>query len=308
MDKRLKYLNALHCFESAARHQSYSAAAEELFVSQAAISQQMRTLETGLNVKLFVRHGRQMLLTQNGESLYAACRKGFEQIVHGLNRIQLEDIPGDLTVTSTHAFATSWVMPRLYKFSAMHPDINVNIYGSNHLEDLQKKHLDIAIRFGPLNRLNAGGKLTCEPFGEDLVFPVCSPELQRRMALKHPRDLLNCRLVSLAHERDITWEKWFDAAKVTEYQMSKHSTTVTSGDMALSAALSGHGVTLAAGALFSPYIMTGQLIFPFKVQHPETLHRYLAYDAQSPKIKRIQLFNAWLQSEIKMSDELLTQI
>ncbi|WP_448550232.1 LysR substrate-binding domain-containing protein [Thalassotalea fusca] len=308
MDKRLKYLNALHCFESAARHQSYSAAAEELFVSQAAISQQMRTLENALDIKLFVRHGRQMLLTQHGETLFNACRQGFEHIVQGLNRIQLEGIPGDLTVTSTHAFATSWIMPRLYKFSAQYPDINVNILGSNQVEDLKKKHLDLAIRFGPIERLNAGGTLVCEPFGEDYVYPVCSPELKQRMTLSHPRDLLNCRLVSLANERDITWEKWFEVAGVTECRKNKLSSMVTSGDMALSAALSGHGVTLAAGVLFSPYIMTGQLIFPFKIQHPETLRRYLAYDPQSPRIQRIQLFNQWLQEEMLQSDQLLTQI
>ena len=101
MDKRLNHLNALRTFESAARHQSYSKAAEELFVSQAAVSQQMRQLEQGLQAKLFLRVGRTMQLTQSGEKLFHATSQAFTTLIQGLNSIQCEGIAGDLTVTST---------------------------------------------------------------------------------------------------------------------------------------------------------------------------------------------------------------
>ena len=147
MDNRLKHLNALHSFEVAARHQSYSRAAEELFVSQAAISQQMRHLEQVLSTKLFVRNGRNMILTQSGKQLFTACQKGFNTIIDGLNSIQCEGIPGELTITSTQAFCSMWIMPRLYKFSQLHSEISIKIMGSNQVEDLSKKHIDVAIRF-----------------------------------------------------------------------------------------------------------------------------------------------------------------
>ncbi|GEA12138.1 LysR family transcriptional regulator [Alteromonas sp. KUL49] len=116
MDKRLRWLNNLLCFEVAARHQSYSRAAQELFVSQAAVSQQMRQLEKNLGVSLFRRKARKMELTPQGHTLLQACQKGFSEVVHGLNQVQEEPIEGDLTVSSTQAFCALWLVPRLYEF------------------------------------------------------------------------------------------------------------------------------------------------------------------------------------------------
>ncbi|NQZ07239.1 MAG: LysR family transcriptional regulator, partial [Algicola sp.] len=142
MDKRLKYLNALRCFESAARHQSYSKAADEQFVSQAAVSQQMRQLEEALGTKLFVRKGRQMRLTQSGSTLYQTTHKVFNALLKTFNDIQCEEVAGSLTVTSTQSFSSLWLMPRLYKFSIKHPDIKIRVIASNGFEDLQAGHID----------------------------------------------------------------------------------------------------------------------------------------------------------------------
>ncbi|MFB1000275.1 MAG: LysR family transcriptional regulator, partial [Colwellia sp.] len=121
MDQRLKYLNALRTFESAARHKSYTIAAKELFVSQAAVSQQVRQLEQVLSVKLFIRSGRKMLLTESGDSLFASTHQALSLLVKGLNSIQNEDVAGDLTITSTQAFCSLWLMPRLFRFSQLYP-------------------------------------------------------------------------------------------------------------------------------------------------------------------------------------------
>lgn len=302
MDQRLKYLNALRSFESAARHKSYSQAAEELFVSQAAVSQQMRQLEQALSVKLFVRTGRKMLLTQSGETLYDSTHKALNLLIKGLNSIQHEDVPGDLTITSTQAFCSLWLMPRLYKFSQQYPDVNIRILGSSHKEDLQKKHIDLAIRFGIDKRLPDNDNLVMEEFGEDFVYPVCSPKLLQHMWLKSPKDLLDCTLVSLANERLVTWETWFEHAGVKGFEHVSKKTEVTSSDMALSAVLSGHGVTLAASAMFSQYIPTKQLVVPFKIKHPVIWKRYLAYDPNSAKRKRIQVFIDWVREEMASSE------
>jgi len=302
MDQRLKYLNALRTFESAARHKSYSQAAEELFVSQAAVSQQMRQLEQGLAVKLFVRSGRKMLLTNSGEILYESTNLALNLLIKGLNSIQNEEVAGDLTITSTHAFCSLWLMPRLYKFSRQHPDINVRILGSNQKEDLQKKHIDLGIRFDVSNRIEDSEHLVMEDFGEDVVYPVCSPKLLQHMWLKSPKDLLDCTLVSLANERLVTWETWFEHAGVEGFQKLTKKTEVTSSDMALNAVLSGHGVTLAASAMFSQYIPTKQLVVPFKIKHPIIWKRYLVYDANSAKRKRIQVFIDWVRTEMASSE------
>lgn len=303
MDKRLKQLNALYTFESAARHQSYSKAAQELFISQAAVSQQMRQLEVSLNEKLFLRRGRNMSLTLSGEKLYHACKKGFSAIIDGLNSIQCEGISGDLTITSTQAFCSLWLMPRLYKFSQLHPDINIRVLGSNDVFDLQKKHIDIAIRFGTENSVTKPVDLEFEDFGQDYVYPVCSPQLMEQCRFNEPKDLLQCRLISLSNERLVTWQSWFKHVGVEGFASHDVKTEVTSSDMALSAVLCGHGVALAASAMFLPYIKSGQLMIPFKIQHPIVWDRFLVYPKISGRAERIQIFVQWMQKEMAQSTD-----
>ena len=141
-----------------------------------------------------------------------------------------------------------------------------------------------------------------EDFGEDVVYPVCSPNLLKHMWLKSPKDLLDCTLVSLANERLVTWKSWFEHAGVEGYEHVTKKTEVTSSDMALSAVLSGHGVTLAASAMFSQYIPTKQLVVPFKIKHPMIWKRYFAYDPNSVKRKRIQVFIDWVRTEMASSE------
>ncbi len=302
MDRRLKHLNALRSFECAARHQSYSKAAEELFVSQAAISQQMRQLEQVLAIKLFTRSGRNMLLTQSGEKLYHACRSGFSEIIQGLNGIQCQGIAGDLTITSTQAFCSLWLMPRLHKFSLLHPEINIKILGSNQIEDLEKKHIDLAIRFSVSQLDNCNGQLVIENFGSDYAYPVIAPQLMENCQIKQPEDLLKCRLVSLANENVATWKSWFEHVGVEGFDQHSLKTEVTSSDMALSAVVAGHGVVLAASTMAAPYLQSKQLIIPFKIKHPREWQRYLAYPANSAKKARIQVFCQWLKNEMIQSE------
>jgi len=299
MDKRLNHLNALRTFESAARHQSYSKAAEELFVSQAAVSQQMRQLEQGLEAKLFLRVGRNMQLTQSGEKLYHSTNQAFSTLIQGLNSIQCEGISGDLTVTSTQAFCTLWLMPRLYRFAQIHPEVNIKILASNQIEDLAKKHIDLAIRFGREEAKFDYGSLTHIDFGKDHAYPVCSPNLLSHARLDRPEDLLKCSLVSLANEVHTTWKTWFESAGVTGYENHRQKTEVTSSDMALSAVLSGHGVAMVASAMSAQYLDSKQLIIPFHIKHPSEWRRYLVFDPNSAKLKRIHVFTDWLQQEMR---------
>lgn len=303
MDKRLKYLNALRTFESAARHQSYSKAAEELFVSQAAVSQQIRQLEQVLETKLFLRIGRTMQLTQNGEKLNQSTHQAFTTLIQGLNSIQSEPIAGNLTVTSTQAFCTLWLMPRLYRFSQLHPDVNIKIFASSQIEDLAKNHIDLAIRFGSKDHKMNNENLTSIDFGEDQVYPVCSQNLLNHVEINTPKDLLKCGLVSLANENKITWQSWFEHVGVSGFEKHNQKAEVTSSDMAISAVLSGHGVALVAMAMSAQYIENKQLVVPFYIKHPSEWRRYLVFDSDSAKLKRITVFTDWLQQEMQLAQK-----
>jgi len=299
MDKRLKQLNSLRSFESAARHTSYSKAASELFITQAAVSQQMRQLETSLGTKLFTRQGKQMHLTQNGEKLYQASNQAFDILIKGLNSIQCEEVSGSLTITSTPAFVSLWLMPRLYKFSLKHSEINIKAVSSNCFQDLRQNHIDLAIRFKVVKEAdNHQDGLIQEFVGEDHVYPACSPKLAQEMSFEEPKDLLKCWLVHLENQGEISWETWFDTAGVAGYKQHKKWIEVTSSDLAISAVLSGHGFTLASQAVFSQYVDTGQLVIPFDIKHPISFKRYFVYDETSARKDRLNIFIAWLKEEM----------
>lgn len=300
MDKRLKQLNNLRSFESAARHKSYSKAATELFITQAAVSQQMRQLETSLGTKLFIRQGKQMHLTQNGDKLFQASNQAFDILIKGLNSIQCEEVAGSLTITSTSAFVSLWLMPRLYKFSLKHPEINIKVVSSNYVQDLRQNHIDLAIRFKLIKEEdNHQDGLIQEFIGEDHVYPACSPKLAKEMNFKEPKDLLKCWLVHLENQGDVSWETWFDTAGVVGYKQHKKMIEVTSGDLSISAVLSGHGFALASQAVFSQYVDTGQLVVPFDIKHPVSFKRYFVYDSTSARKARLHIFITWLKEEMQ---------
>ena len=220
------------CFEVAGRNESYSKAAEELHISQAAVSQQMRQLEANLGISLFRRQGRKMLLTAPGRTLLASCKNGFSEIINGLNQVQEEPIEGSLTISSTQAFCALWLMPNLFAFFNLFPDINVNIQASNRIENLHDGNIDVAIRFSTSTTSLLDDTLVVEKFAEDGVIPACSPEFQSKMQLKTVKDLLNARLLSLACEEKANWENYFENDKIDLSNTVLNKTTVSSSDLA----------------------------------------------------------------------------
>ncbi|MCJ8319143.1 MAG: LysR substrate-binding domain-containing protein [Colwellia sp.] len=298
MDNRLRHLNNLRTFESAARHQSYSKAATEMFLSQAAVSQQMRQLEISIGSKLFIRRGRKMELTQSGVKLHKATQQAFDILLNGFNDIQREGVDGSLTITSTPSFSSMWLMPRLHKFSKKHPEIKISVASSNHFEDLKQSHIDLAIRFGTSSEKASSKGLKCDCFGEDDVYPVCSPQLAQDISFDSPQDILKSWLVTLEPSGPFNWQAWFKHAGVKNYQAHKQWTEVASTDIALSAVLSGHGFTLAAEFLFLQYLEKGELIIPLDIKHPLSVKKYLVYDDNSAKKIRLDIFMAWLKEEM----------
>jgi len=296
--KSLKNINLLHTFECAARHNSYSRAAVELGISQAAISQQMRLLENNLATKMFIRKGKSMLLSQQGEVLLAGSQAAFKTIQKTLDDITNNEIAGSLTISSTQAFTTLWLMPKLGKFSAQYPNINIRVQSSAQFEDLEEQHIDLAIRFGPHVKEHTNDELICEYFGEDAVYPVCSAKLAEEISLKHPKDLLNTWLVTLEQPGCYDWFSWFKHCNTDGYQHHQQWTKVHSTDMALNAVLSGHGITLAASYLCNDQLEAGLLVKPINIAHPNVVKRYFVFDKSSSKLARLQVFTRWLKQEM----------
>ena len=300
MKNILKNINVLHSFECAARHNSYSKAAVELCISQAAVSQQMRQLEENLGSQLFLRKGKKMLLTQKGKALFEASQQAFTLLNKSLSKIKDEGVSGSLTITSTQAFTSLWLMPKLNKFSALYPDIKIRVMSSPNFDDLKQQHIDLAIRFGTQVKENTDNTYTCEYFGEDYVYPMCSEKLAKTMNFQEPDDLLQAWLVSLESPGPYDWPSWFEHTGIKAYQQHQQWTHVHSTDMALNAVLNGHGFTLAARYLCTQLLESGQLLIPVKIPHPLTVKRYLIFDANSAKIARLVVFTDWLKTEMAL--------
>jgi LysR family glycine cleavage system transcriptional activator len=299
MDKILRNINIIRSFECAARHNSYSKAAAELCISQAAVSQQMRQLETAIGSQLFMRKGKQMLLTQKGKTLFEGAQQAFGILRKSINEIKDEGIAGMLTITSTQAFTALWLMPKLNKFSTLYPDIKIRVMSSPHFDDIKQQHIDLAIRFGTDIKENPDTGLVCEYFGEDPVYPVCSAELAKTMNFQSPADLLQTWLVSLENPGPYDWPSWFEHAGIKGIKQHQQWTQVHSTDMALNAVISGHGFTLAARYLCIQQLESGQLVMPVKISHPNVVKRYLVFDPESSKIARLTVFMNWLKTEMQ---------
>ena len=298
MLKKIKNINLLRSFECAARHESYGLAAAELCISQAAVSQQMRQLESELGCQLFLRTGRKMLLTQSGKTLLDATVKAFSILELGVNTINDEGVAGSLTITSTQAFTALWLMPRLHKFSEQHPNIKIKVSSSSGFVDLKQQHIDLAIRFGVQVEQHTSEGYVCEYFGEDPAFPICSAQLAQNLKLQQPQDLLNAWLIKLEQPNPYEWQPWFEQAGVKGYTEHQQWTQVNSTDMALNAVLNGHGVTLAARYLCSEHLASGQLVVPINQPHPNVIKRYLVFDSNSSKRARLKVFCDWLKAEM----------
>lgn len=298
MDKRLRWLNNLACFEVAARHQSYSKAAEEMHISQAAVSQQMRHLERNLNVRLFRRQTRKMILTESGQTLFSACQKGFAELISGLNQVEEAPLEGELTVSSTQAFCALWLVPNLFAFFSQHPDININVQGSNRIEDLHESQVDVAIRFSTSSSQLKDDGLVVEKIDENAVYPVCSAAFLAQNNLATAHDFRTVRLFSLAYENKVDWESWFEHAGVDVPSGGLTKTEVTSSDLALSAVLAGHGMMLASDIMVGEYVKTGQLVIPLNLPHPIKWKSHLVYSRNNPKQQRIAAFCEWVKEKL----------
>jgi len=293
MSSRLPPLNALRAFDAAARHLSFTRAAEELHVTQAAVSHQIRALEEHLDVALFTRKTRALELTSDGERYHPGVRAAFERLVRATEELRHTDSRGRLAVSVMPSFAARWLVPRMGRFQAAHPEIDLFIAPSREIVDFDREPVDVAIRY--TNR--AFPTLSTERLMSDEMYPVCAPSLVDAQGgeLK-PDDL---RTMTLLHdEGSIDWETWLREQRISGIDASRGPVFIDSS-MLIQAAIDGLGVALARRVLVADEINAGRLVRPFLAGLPN--HQKFAYYFVCPErtadMPKIEAFRSWLLTE-----------
>ncbi|MCL6416669.1 transcriptional regulator GcvA [Aestuariirhabdus sp. Z084] len=291
MHQRLPSLNGFRIFEAAARHLSFTKAAKELFVSQAAVSQQVRQLEEQLGYPLFRRLNRRLLLTDEGQRLLPFASDAMLSLQKGVEAVALEQRQRPLNISVLPSLAYRWLIPRLLRFSSLHPDQEVRISASLSLAEFDNNDIDMAIRFG---RGNYPG-LHSELLMEDEAFPVCAPSLIEEQQLKQPADLLNHRLLHDMGPGDLNWERWFQQAGV-EYHPSQPGYTLGDSSLVVEAVLAGQGIALSRATLVETELASGRLVRPFELTLSSNYSYYLVMPREKRDLERVQLFCQWLHA------------
>lgn len=291
MKRSLPPLNGLRAFEAAARHMSFTDAAEELSVTQAAISHQVRGLEQRLGLKLFVRRNRSLLLSEAGQAYLPAVRSAFDQLNEATEKLLQKDKGGYLTVTTTASFAMKWLVPRLGGFQRANNEIDVRISTGTGLVDFSREDVDIGIRYGRGQWPN----LMAERLVAEDVMPVCAPSLLKGPnGLKKPADLKRFTLLHIGNFPD-DWQVWLTAAGVKGVDASRG----VSFDFALAAyqaAMDGLGVALGRNPLVEPDLKAGRLVVPFEFKRSSDFAYYLVYPPEAIRRRKIKAFRDWVVS------------
>jgi LysR family glycine cleavage system transcriptional activator len=289
MKRSLPPLNGLRAFEAAARHMSFTDAAGELSVTQAAISHQVRGLEQRLGLKLFVRRNRSLLLSEAGQAYLPAVRAAFDQLNEATEKLLHKDRGGHLTVTTTASFAMKWLVPRLGGFQRANPEVDVRISTGTGLIDFSREDVDIGIRYG---RGQWPGLVAERLVAED-VMPVCSPAFMKGpQALKKPSDLSKVTLLHIGSFPD-DWQVWLTAAGVKGVDASR-GVTFDFPLAAYQAAMDGLGVALGRQPLVAPDLKAGRLVMPFDYKLASDFAYYLVYPVDAIRRRKIKAFRDWL--------------
>ncbi|MDX3929830.1 MAG: LysR family transcriptional regulator [Shinella sp.] len=250
-------LNALRAFEASARHLSFTRAAIELCVTQAAVSHQVKLLEERLNVTLFKRLPRGLMITAEGEALLPVLSDSFDRMADMLERFQGGHLRDVLTIGAVGTFAVGWLLPRLGDFRDRHPFIDVRLSTNNNRVDIAAEGLDFAIRFGN----GAWHSTEAERLFEAPLSPLCVPEIAGR--LKRPEDLAKETL--LRSYRTDEWPGWFEAAGITSPAPVMKGIVFDSSLAMMEAAMQGAGVALSPPLMFSRQLSSGMIHQPFEI-------------------------------------------
>ena len=296
MRRPLPPLNSLRAFEATARHLSFSKAAAELHVTPAALSHQVRGLEELLGLKLFHRRARSIELTEAARLIYPGIRTGFESIREAVERLDRGKQDRLLVVSSTPGLTAKWLVPRLYKFLSLHPDIETRITASVAYANFTTDDIDVGIR------LSSGvhPDLHVEKLSDEWLLPLCSPRLlEGERPLRSPQDLARFPLIQVDLPGVVpTWADWFGMAGIEGIDSSR-GLRLNVADHALDAASEGVGVVLGYKMVASRDIISGRLVVPFGPEIPVPGRSYYFACAKGDEERApIKAFRDWVFAEI----------
>ena len=298
MTRPLPPLNALRAFEAAGRHLSFTKAAAELNVTPAAVGHQVKALEELLGVPLFRRLTRALRLTDAGQAALPTLSQGFDKLAQGVEQMRAHCESGVLTISVSPSFGAMWLVPRLEHFRIRHPDIEIRIDGTDRRVDLARDDADVALRYGP------GGYdgVRVDWLFSQVNTPVCSPALlSGEHPLRQPDDLRHHTLLHVEwKDAEASWRMWLLAAGLHDIDPTR-GPRFTMENMAVQAALDGHGVALIGDILVADDLAAGRLVRPFdpSLSTPLTFSYYLLSakdDAEQPKVAA---FRNWLLEEAR---------
>ncbi len=292
----LPALDLLVGFEAAARHLSFTKAGEELYLTQSAVSRQIKELEDQLGLMLFQRRHRALALTEAGHQFYAAAAQALSTMRAATDRLRARSGRKALSVTTTHSFAALWLIPRLAGFTRDHPGVDVRITAETKVQDLERDGLDLALRHGPAS---LAGPNAVRLFGEK-VFPVCSPKLLKKKPLETPADLRHHVLLQYddpdGRHPWLHWKTWLEVERIADLKPA--GTLSFSGyEQIIPAAVAGHGVALGRSPLVKDLLGAGDLVAPFKSMADPARAYFAIVSRNAAARPEVTAFLNWLKAE-----------
>jgi len=306
MRRPLPPLNSLRAFEATARHLSFSKAAQELHVTPAALSHQIRGLEEQLQLKLFHRRARAIELTEAARTIYPGIRTGFDAIREAVDRLDRGKQDRMLVVSSTPGLTAKWLVPRLYKFLALHPEIETRITASVAYANFATDDIDVGIR------LSSGvhPDLYVEKLSDEWLLPLCSPRLlEGEYPLTSAQDLKRFTLIQVDLPGVVpTWTDWMEMAGLDGID-STRGLRLNVADHALDAASEGVGVVLAYKMVAARDIALKRLVVPFGPEIPLPGRAYYFVCAKGQEKRApIKAFRDWIFSEMQETHAALREV
>jgi LysR family transcriptional regulator, glycine cleavage system transcriptional activator len=297
--RRTPPLNALRAFEAAVRNASLTRAAQELRVTQSAVSRHVSGLEKWLGAVLVHRTRRGIEVTAAGTELFTAVQKAFDEIEGVARRLQQNQGLSTLRLKLPPTFAIRWMVPRLARFLAVNKRINIQITTSHHqVVDLEREDIDFSIHYAatPLSMAR------CRRLFGEILLPVCSPNLlQREPILSRPADLSR-QVLLCSLNRPWDWPMWLAAAGHTEID-GNSGLRFESSALACQAAVDGLGVAIAQRAFVSDDLKSGRLVAPFTLGVPTDSFYYLARSTARPWSRDAEAFEGWIREEARLMED-----
>lgn len=305
-------LAALRGFEAAARYMSFRDAADELRLTQGAVSHQIKTLEDSLGLRLFVRGTRKIKLTDAGEKLFPVVRDALQMIEETTSALKEEPQQKTLVISALPTLASTWVMPRLHAFTEKNPDIEVRIVSSIEPVDFANESIDVAIRVGRLPGRRYSEQLPridlkmvvdwdhvrADELFPDILVPICSPSLIRRRRIREARDVLRYPLIHTSTRR-FAWPDWLRAQGVSNIPKTVEKHEFSHFFISLEAAARGQGIAIIPRVILSHYKDVNRLVCPFASSVPSAGSYYVLTRETESRNREIHALRDWVLIESK---------